>query len=213
RLDYWSAALAIMFGLYISIARVFRLHVASPSRGPPYSNGHANHANNQTSNHHPDDIYFDTDPDMDPFTTIYTTLSTFIASLNPFSSIPPQLALWRAFCLLLYIFHVTYLALLPRFDYSYNVIACAIVGALSQLAWLFFAWRERHREYAWRGAVLALGVTLAMSLELGDFPPIGWAVDAHALWHLATVPIGVWWYGFAERDVVHETRKGKEAVR
>ena len=33
-------------------------------------------------------------------------------------------------------------------------------------------------------------------LELMDFPPLLWAVDAHALWHLSTIPIPLLWYRY-----------------
>ena len=44
----------------------------------------------------------------------------------------------------------------------------------------------------------------AMSLELLDFPPIGRILDAHALWHAATVPIGEMWYNFLIEDALDE---------
>ncbi|PAV23399.1 Per1 [Pyrrhoderma noxium] len=53
----------------------------------------------------------------------------------------------------------------------------------------------------------AIGVGLmmcAMSLELLDFPPIGRILDAHALWHAATVPIGEMWYNFLIEDALDE---------
>jgi hypothetical protein len=33
-----------------------------------------------------------------------------------------------------------------------------------------------------------------MALELLDFPPFLWILDAHALWHLTTVPLIPLWY-------------------
>lgn len=44
----------------------------------------------------------------------------------------------------------------------------------------------------------------AMSLELLDFPPLGRILDAHALWHAATVPIGVLWYDFLIEDALDD---------
>ncbi|PWN91531.1 Per1-domain-containing protein [Acaromyces ingoldii] len=40
----------------------------------------------------------------------------------------------------------------------------------------------------------------ASALELLDFPPILRALDAHALWHLATVPLASMWYGWLIED-------------
>lgn len=41
---------------------------------------------------------------------------------------------------------------------------------------------------------------LASSLEVFDFPPIWRALDAHALWHAATVPIAKYWYAWLIDD-------------
>jgi hypothetical protein len=49
--------------------------------------------------------------------------------------------------------------------------------------------------------VLVALTTAAMSLELLDFPPLARALDAHALWHLATIPLGLAWWDFMIRDV------------
>jgi hypothetical protein len=43
---------------------------------------------------------------------------------------------------------------------------------------------------------------VAMSLELLDFPPLLQAVDAHALWHLSTVPIAYLYYRFQREDAL-----------
>lgn len=31
-------------------------------------------------------------------------------------------------------------------------------------------------------------------LELLDFPPLFWVLDAHALWHISTVPLNILFY-------------------
>jgi len=41
----------------------------------------------------------------------------------------------------------------------------------------------------------------ALLLEVLDFPPAGGLLDAHALWHAATVPLAYLFYGFVEGDV------------
>ncbi|KAH9453892.1 hypothetical protein Pst134EB_013994 [Puccinia striiformis f. sp. tritici] len=48
----------------------------------------------------------------------------------------------------------------------------------------------------------------AGSLELLDFPPIwNMSLDAHALWHLATIPLGwIWCVGFLAQDAQWESR-------
>ncbi|KAI9596622.1 Per1-like protein, partial [Syncephalis fuscata] len=104
-------------------------------------------------------------------------------------------------CVSCYFAHVTYLSLRPRFNYSYNMTACALVGLMHNILW--FGWSIRHwksRPYAWRATALCIYITLAMCLELFDFPPILWAIDAHSLWHAATVPLVIWWYQFLLLD-------------
>lgn len=46
--------------------------------------------------------------------------------------------------------------------------------------------------------------TAATALELFDFPPWGRVIDAHSLWHLATVPIALFWYDFLLDDALDE---------
>ncbi|RKP27101.1 Per1-like-domain-containing protein [Syncephalis pseudoplumigaleata] len=111
-------------------------------------------------------------------------------------------------CVGCYFAHVTYLTIRPRFDYSYNMAVCASVGLLHNLVWL--GWTIRHyksRPYAWRAAALVIYVTFAMSLELFDFAPLLWILDAHALWHAATVPLVFWWYQFLLLDYEWEMRQ------
>jgi hypothetical protein len=49
---------------------------------------------------------------------------------------------------------------------------------------------------------------LASSLEVFDFPPIARALDAHALWHAATVPIAAMWYQWLVEDARECTLTG-----
>ena len=53
-------------------------------------------------------------------------------------------------------------------------------------------------------ALFALLTTAATALELLDFAPWGRVIDAHSLWHLATVPIAVFWYDFLVEDACDE---------
>lgn len=119
---------------------------------------------------------------------------------------------WAGLCALLYISHISYLTLLPRFDYAYNMAANLIVGLLHNGLWLLYAWgpirrfpgrdKQYHPRFASRAAVFVLLTTLATTLELFDFPPWHRIIDAHALWHLATVPIVPLWYDFLIKDAL-----------
>lgn len=57
------------------------------------------------------------------------------------------------------------------------------------MIWCLWNWRKAsHVRFAATYIVLILVVA---SLEIFDFPPLLWTFDAHALWHLATVPLQI----------------------
>lgn len=52
----------------------------------------------------------------------------------------------------------------------------------------------RRRKYVWKCVAAVVCGSLTVLLELLDFPPLLWVVDAHSLWHLSTVPLPLLWY-------------------
>ena len=106
------------------------------------------------------------------------------------------LHLWTLTCVLLFAAHVSYLTFW-RWDYTYNMAANVAVGVVHNLLWSWFSitrYRSLRKSWAtWPGLIVAW-VVMAMSLELLDFPPYGYMIDAHSLWHLGTVVPTVWWY-------------------
>ena len=61
---------------------------------------------------------------------------------------------------------------------------------------------------------------VAAVAEVADFPPLGGVLDAHALWHCATVPCVWLWYAFVRSDLregegngAGQTGKGKPVER
>ena len=115
-------------------------------------------------------------------------------------------------CLAVYfIFHVIYLSFWP-FDYSYNMLIGILFGLSANLMWIYHWIRKRYvRRYAWKQALLSIAITLCMSMELLDFPPIWGTFDAHSLWHASTVPLIILHYSFLDDDARFEVRmkKGK----
>ncbi|KAJ3287661.1 Post-GPI attachment to proteins factor 3 [Borealophlyctis nickersoniae] len=96
------------------------------------------------------------------------------------------------------------------------MLAGVIVGISSNLTWL--AWgltNVRSRPYAWKIMACVVLISTAMSLELLDFAPLWGTLDAHALWHAATIPLVYMYYDFLVNDAQFEVRigKGKQAVR
>lgn len=63
------------------------------------------------------------------------------------------------------------------------------------LWWLCWCWQNRRTlPYWWKcGLVVLLLHGLAL-LELLDFPPLLWILDAHAVWHLSTIPVHFLFY-------------------
>lgn len=134
---------------------------------------------------------------------------------SPTGWLPPRhilLQIWGALCLLLYLGHVIYLSVIPRFDYTYNVVANVIVGALHNVLWSAYSIRSLRFKrfdyqpasyvpsFGWIPAALAVATTLATTLELKDFSPWLRIIDAHSLWHLSTAPLGWAWYRFLVLD-------------
>ncbi|TBU26088.1 Per1-domain-containing protein [Dichomitus squalens] len=141
KLDYFSAALAILYALYYTVIRLFHIYPIERDR-------------------------------------LTTTSSSSRAGIR---------VLWTLLCTLAFLGHVSYLTLLPRFDYSYNMIFNLAVGMSHNLLWLSYSlpsflsfitrypgrprtYRPRH---AYKPALFALLTTAATALELFDFPPWG----------------------------------------
>ncbi|KAF8653417.1 hypothetical protein AX16_003960 [Volvariella volvacea WC 439] len=185
KLDYFSAALAIMYALYYTVIRLFHLYPLRHAPRPLTSS--QNHATA-----------------TQPPSTSYKA--------------------WRTLCTLAYIAHISYLTLLPRFDYTYNMAFNLFLGLSHNFLWLLYSLpisspstlssiltkihfrRFPSRPHTYRpsftskASLFVLLTTLATALELFDFPPWWGVIDAHALWHLSTVPIAEMWYWFLVED-------------
>ncbi|KAJ2451714.1 hypothetical protein EV183_003430 [Coemansia sp. RSA 2336] len=110
-------------------------------------------------------------------------------------------------CAIPYLLHVGYLSFV-RFDYGYNMMANAIVGLLSNFVW-FAVTVQAYRNgqpFWWKPALLIVLTDLAFSLEAFDFPPFADTLDAHSLWHAATIPIVAHWYDYLVADAKWDTR-------
>ncbi|WFD25774.1 hypothetical protein MNAN1_000740 [Malassezia nana] len=124
-------------------------------------------------------------------------------------------------CVGAWLLHVTYLLLRRRFDYTYNMTACLTVGIVHNVLWLLYAIAphllERVRvllipapfhagpptlstPQRQRLEMLVALMFLAPALEVVDFPPLLRLVDAHALWHCATIPLTYYWYQWLAND-------------
>lgn len=103
---------------------------------------------------------------------------------------------WTLICGSLYAAHISYLTLWS-WDYTYNMAANIVVGIAQNILWTGFSLHRYSKSgrwwQAWPGLIVAW-IVLAMSLEILDFVPWNLMIDAHSLWHLATVGPTIWWY-------------------
>ncbi|XP_013182024.1 PREDICTED: post-GPI attachment to proteins factor 3 [Papilio xuthus] len=106
--------------------------------------------------------------------------------------------------------HLVYLYT-ARVDYHYNMMLNLFFGVSGSAIWLCWGVAQwvSGRRYAWRVVAFVLVSAAALSLELLDFPPYFYVWDAHALWHLATVPLPFLFYRFVIDDLQY-TRRGED---
>jgi post-GPI attachment to proteins factor 3 len=170
RLDYFSAALAILYALYYTVIRLFHL----------YPHG-------------------------------MQARLTIPSDNRPKTSLAKKI--WSLFCVMAYLVHISYLTLLPRFDYTYNMAFNVVLGLSHNVLWLIYSLPIPLRRYpsqpksyrppfAMNAAIFVVLTTCATALELLDFPPWAGIIDAHALWHLSTAPIALFWYDFLVEDAL-----------
>ncbi|XP_032647189.1 GPI-specific phospholipase A2-like PGAP3 isoform X2 [Chelonoidis abingdonii] len=99
--------------------------------------------------------------------------------------------------------HVSYLTLV-RFDYGYNMAANVAIGLLNLFWWLGWCIRNQQRlPYVRKCVVVVLLLQGLALLELLDFPPLFWIFDAHAIWHISTIPVNVLFYSFLRDDSLY----------
>lgn len=126
-------------------------------------------------------------------------------------------------CVILFISHISYLSFI-RFDYGYNMLACIVIGTIQTNLWLWWSILQytplgdaKRRPYAWLAGFSVIAVSCAMALEVFDFPPWFGVIDAHSLWHAATIPLVAVWYKFLLKDTsyelaIHDTRGSSKRI-
>lgn len=74
-------------------------------------------------------------------------------------------------------------------------------GILTGVGWIiWYLSQRRKRRYSWKILLFQVLVAISLLLEVNDFPPLLWVLDAHALWHLSTVLPTVLLYSFLIDD-------------
>ncbi|WVQ71343.1 hypothetical protein IAR50_000871 [Cryptococcus sp. DSM 104548] len=128
--------------------------------------------------------------------------------------------------------HFTYLLSFPlgSFPYGYHTLFNLVLGMVHNTIWVLwsFSFKFPYPSYSFAGytlswprsypphdalsnpspsqagtpALLVALTTLAMSLELWDFSPVLRIIDAHSLWHAATIPLAMGWWSFLVLDAI-----------
>ncbi|KAK0413260.1 hypothetical protein QR680_006694 [Steinernema hermaphroditum] len=159
---------------------------------------------------------------LDYFSACALIVYAFFASISftfkPLHRTPLGRVLWFVIGGALLIFYLNHISSLwEHFDYGYNMkccVICSIVTALIYLGWLLLEWlRGRSR----RSTQLLLRIILwsfgALAFELLDFAPILWTIDAHSLFHLATVPVPMWLAEFVLEEAEFEGNEAFKCVK
>lgn len=81
---------------------------------------------------------------------------------------------------------------------------CGVMGVAQLLIWAVWAGVSQHPS-RWKLWTVVFGGGLAMLLEIYDFPPYYGFLDAHALWHAATIPLTYVWWSFIKDDAEFQT--------
>ena len=103
--------------------------------------------------------------------------------------------------LLFFLYHAYYL-LFIHMDFGYNMMVNITVGLCNVICWLLWCAGRAFtgRTYVWRCAFAVILTMVLVTLELADFAPIAWTIDAHSLWHFSTIFLPFLWYQFVIDD-------------
>ena len=100
-----------------------------------------------------------------------------------------------------FLYHAHYL-LFIEMNFGYNMKVNVTVGLVNVICWLIWSTKNflAGRVYVWPCTLSVILTLLFAALELADFPPIAWLIDAHALWHFSTIILPFLWYRFVIED-------------
>ena len=121
----------------------------------------------------------------------YTPLRLFNIHQRDVGGVQRYIYVWGGICALAFLAHVYYLSFIT-FSYSYNMAANVVIGMMQNLLWISYSITRSNSNrglWVWTPVFVVVYVTCAMSLEIFDFFPFADALDAHSLWHAATVPV------------------------
>ncbi|KAI9295171.1 Per1-domain-containing protein [Neoconidiobolus thromboides FSU 785] len=146
---------------------------------------------------------------MDYFSAYLSIIYTlYMTSMRVFRvnyvSHPKYFITWSLVCLVIYARHVAYLS--GKFDYDYNMLANIVTGGINNLLWFFWStfnqlFHQPKHPNRWAPSIVCFLISLAMSMELFDFPAVFGLFDAHSIWHFSTIFLIPRWYDFFVNDI------------
>ncbi|OMO97933.1 Per1-like protein [Corchorus olitorius] len=99
--------------------------------------------------------------------------------------------------------HILYLNFY-KLDFGLNMKVCMAMGVTQLLIWGIWAGVTSHPS-RWKVWLFVLGGSLALLLQIYDFPPYRGFVDAHAVWHAASIPLTYLSWSFVRDDAEFRT--------
>ncbi|KAI6186944.1 hypothetical protein M3Y98_00188300 [Aphelenchoides besseyi] len=110
--------------------------------------------------------------------------------------------------------HVYYLFSRSSFDYQYNMFCCvslSVITAVIYILWCIKEWLVGQYRPSMKTLLITIFIGLGAAVfEVFDFPPIFfWTIDAHSLFHLATIPTPILLARFAVAEAEREVQATK----
>ncbi|KAL0265755.1 UNVERIFIED_CONTAM: hypothetical protein PYX00_011470 [Menopon gallinae] len=103
--------------------------------------------------------------------------------------------------LTMYLAHVCYMSLV-RFDFVFHKYLCGTLFAMAIASWLHISYMHFPKPHSLYLMVFAGGTLASALIEVTDAPPAFYLVDAHALFHLATMVFTPFYYMFVREDLI-----------
>ncbi|KAL8461947.1 hypothetical protein ACS0TY_033146 [Phlomoides rotata] len=97
-------------------------------------------------------------------------------------------------------------------DYEWNMKVCIGMRMVQLVTWSIWAVVARH-PCRWKLWIAFFGGSLAMLLQVLDFPPYQGLVDARALSQASTIPLTYIWWSFIKDDAEYKTAHLLKKVR
>nr|SVE94265.1 EOG090X0702 [Simocephalus serrulatus] len=144
------------------------------------------------------------------FSMVSFSVYHFFARVTALNSNSSLYSLFFATAIGFYFVYHSYTTFFVIMDYGYNMLINIAFGAVNIVGWSVWCYKYyKRRPYVKRCATFTALVGVTTLLEVMDFPPLFWVLDAHALWHLTTSPLVILWYSYT---IVLSTSCGRREV-